>query len=177
MPLWRTSAIVIAALLAGWYLIGFFTAASIRTQIEIDAPPEAVWAVLNDTEAHGEWNPFFAWVKGDFVEGEPVEVAFQLGDTSRQVITPTVQVVSPDQELRWVGRIGFVGIFDAEHYFLLEETESGATVLHHGERFSGMLAHPLMALIGPATKDGFTAMNEALKARVEAQDAPVNTRP
>jgi len=83
--------------------------------------------------------------------------------------TPEVLVADKNAELRWVGRLGFKGIFDGEHYFILEETAEGTTILHHGENFTGILAYPLLALIKDDTLKGFEAMNKALKARVEPE--------
>ncbi len=56
----------------------------------------------------------------------------------------------------------------APHYFILEETANGTTIFHHGERFTGLLGYPLLFLIRKDTHNGFVAMNEALKSRVEA---------
>jgi hypothetical protein len=83
-------------------------------------------------------------------------------------IKPTVLEVIEDRELRWRGSVGFPGIFDGEHAFMLEETNRGTTRLRHEERFSGMLVYPLIALYGDRTRAGFEAMNAALKAQVEA---------
>ncbi len=80
--------------------------------------------------------------------------------------TPTVLVSDESQELRWIGRLGFKGIFDGEHYFIMEETAEGTTLFRHGETFSGMLAYVLFPLIGEDTEAGFNALNEALKSRL-----------
>ena len=81
--------------------------------------------------------------------------------------TPKVLAADKDAEFRWVGKLGFRGVFDGEHYFILEETGRGTTILHHGENFTGLLAYPLIGLIGDDTRAGFEAMNQALKERVE----------
>lgn len=38
---------------------------SITTEIEIAAPPDAVWAVLVDYDRYSEWNPFISKLSGD----------------------------------------------------------------------------------------------------------------
>ena len=35
-------------------------------------------------------------------------------------IQPTVLVVQPERELRWIGRLFIPGIFDGEHSFIIE---------------------------------------------------------
>lgn len=38
---------------------------SISTEIEVAAPPAAIWAVITDYERYLEWNPFLAKISGD----------------------------------------------------------------------------------------------------------------
>jgi hypothetical protein len=42
----------------------------LRREIEIDAPPERVWAVVTDFAAYPEWNPFIRRIRGELHEGE-----------------------------------------------------------------------------------------------------------
>jgi hypothetical protein len=57
--------------------------------------------------------------------------------------SPSVLVTTNDREFRWKGRLLFPGLFDGEHYFLLEDSPSGGTHFRHGERFSGLLVNLL----------------------------------
>jgi len=157
-----------AATLAIAYGAGQFMSKSIATEITIDAPADAVWSVLADTAAYADWNPFVTSLSGDLVKGATLAVTIQLQGKSPMKLVPEVLAAEPGRELRWVGKLGLRGIFDGEHYFILEETADGATVFRHGETFSGPLAYPLFALIRKDTKAGFEAMNAALKARAEA---------
>lgn len=149
------------------YGIGLFVGPSIRTQIEIAAPASQVWKGLVNGKAYPEWNPFIKHLSGDLVVGDQLKVSIQPEGKTPMNFTPNVLIADESKELRWVGRLGFKGVFDGEHYFKLEETSKGTTVLRHGESFKGILAYPLFALIGKDTKNGFNAMNEALKKRVE----------
>lgn len=46
----------------------------LRREIDIDAPPAAVWAVLTDTRSYSEWNPFIPHLAGELREGAKLEV-------------------------------------------------------------------------------------------------------
>jgi hypothetical protein len=37
----------------------------LRREIELDAPPERVWAVVTDFDAYPEWNPFIRQISGE----------------------------------------------------------------------------------------------------------------
>ena len=58
------------------------------------------------------------------------------------------------------------GVFDAEHYFLLEHISDNQTRLIHGGTFTGILA-PLMRKALAKTKEEFLRMNAALKTERE----------
>lgn len=161
------SATVLAVALVAAYGIGQFTSRIIATEIEINAPANVVWEELVDTEAYTDWNPFVKKLSGDLTVGNTLAVTVQSEGNSSMNFTPTVLVSDAGHELRWVGRLGFKGVFDGEHSFILEETSKGTTIFRHGETFTGMLAYVLFPLIGTDTKKGFNAMNNALKARVE----------
>ena len=168
MSILTTSAAIAATALVAAFGIGQIAGPSITTEIEIDAPASAVWKELADTDAYGDWNPFVRRISGDLEAGEYLEVTVGADGNSPMDFTPEVLVADENEELRWVGRLGFKGIFDGEHYFILEETDRGTTIFHHGETFTGLLGYPLIALIREDTHNGFLAMNEALKARAEA---------
>ncbi|WP_306258963.1 SRPBCC domain-containing protein [Pararhizobium sp. IMCC21322] len=167
MSFTSTSVSVVAAILIAAYSIGQFTSKSIATEIEIAAPASAIWAELANTADYADWNPFLKYLSGDLRVGSTLAVTIQSIGNSTMDFTPTVLVSDEAQELRWIGHLGFKGIFDGEHSFVLEETPMGTTIFRQNETFSGMLAFILFALIGNDTESGFKAMNEALKARVE----------
>jgi hypothetical protein len=86
---------------------------------------------------------------------------------------PTVLSVRPERELRWLGHLFFAGIFDGEHYFLLEPIGESRTRLTQGEKFSGLLVGPLSGTLS-ATESGFKAMNTALKLQAEQNSTQKN---
>jgi hypothetical protein len=139
-------------------------ARSIRTEVVIQAPPHAVWAVLTDFASHPDWDPLLTRIEGKAAVGERLTVRFDNGMTFR----PTVTEVEEGRVLEWFGQLLFGGLFDGRHRFELV-AEGDATRLVHSERFSGMLV-PLVKKVLADTERGFERLNLALKKRVERAD-------
>lgn len=138
----------------------------IETTVHLDARANEVWGVLADFPAYGEWNPFITAISGLLAEDERLEVRFVQGDGKPMTFRPRVLRVSPARQIRWLGKLGPGGLFDGEHYFVLEPQQDGTTVLTHGERFTGILV-PLMGKTFRDTEGGFASMNDALAARLK----------
>ena len=139
----------------------------LHTEIEIDAPPEAVWATLTNTDKFGEWNPFIHEMKGELAVGNTLSVTLGAPGKARMSFKPQVLRADENRELRWRGKLLVGGLFDGEHAFELQPTDKGTRFVHH-ERFSGLLVPLLKGMLERDTRPGFEAMNAALKQRVEA---------
>jgi hypothetical protein len=139
----------------------------IETNIEIDAPAARVWALLTDFSAMPAWNPFIRSISGDLAQGARLSVQIAPPGQSGVRFKPTVLALRPERELRWLGRVLIPGVFDGEHYFLLDPLGEARTRLTQGEKFSGVLVGFLSSALS-ATEAGFKAMNTALKQRAEA---------
>ncbi len=139
----------------------------IETTIDINAPPRVVWSLLTDFAAMPSWNPFIKSISGDLRTGSRLSVHIAPPGKAGMRFRPAVIAVRPERELRWLGHLLVSGLFDGEHYFLLEPTEKGVRFTH-GERFSGILVGLMRGMLA-TTEDGFRAMNMALKERAEGQ--------
>lgn len=137
----------------------------IETTAHLDAPAHEVWAVLTDFDSYGEWNPFITAIGGQLAEGERLDVTLTRSGGKARRFRPAVLRVSPARQIRWLGRLGPGGLFDGEHYLVLEPREDGTTRLTHGERFTGVLL-PVMTGLMDDTATDFEAMNAALAERV-----------
>ena len=139
----------------------------LETQIGIDATAERVWSLLVDFPSYPQWNPFIRSIEGIPEVGQSLNVLIQPQGAKSMRFLPTVLTAQPHHEFRWKGKLFLPGLFDGEHYFKLEENPEGGLTFHQGENFSGLLV-PLFrrSLDGP-TKQGFIAMNEALKREAE----------
>lgn len=134
----------------------------IEASIRINASPDRIYRILTDFARYAEWNPFIRPASGTPREGERLELTIA-GTRFR----PRVLVADPGREFRWLGKLGFGGLFDGEHYFLLRPDGPGATVVEQGERFRGLLVPLLRRKLDTDTVAGFRAMNEALRERAE----------
>lgn len=140
----------------------------LRTEIEISASAEAVWDILLDLPRHAEWNPFIRSISGEPAPGGTLKVTICPPGGKPMGFSPRVLAAEPGRELRGLGRVLLPGLFDGEHYFLLEPAGEGRVRLVHGERFSGLLLPLLKRSLETGTRAGFEAMSQALKARAEA---------
>ena len=138
----------------------------IATTIDIAAPPTRVWSILTDFPAHAQWNPFITAISGGLERGGRLSITVSSPDGKGMSFKPTLLAVQPNIELRWLGRLVLPGLFDGEHYFLLDPTPEG-TRFTHGENFSGLLVGVMGAKAFARIERGFEAMNQALKARAE----------
>ncbi|WP_211228388.1 SRPBCC domain-containing protein [Glycomyces tenuis] len=139
----------------------------IEETVRIEAPAHEVWTVLTDFPSYGEWNPTITSIEGVLAEGERLDVAVTMPSGWSNRFRPSVLRVSPARQFRWLGRLGPGGVFDGEHYFVLEPQDDDSTRFTQGERFTGVLV-PLMKRVFADTEQGFTAMNAALIERVAA---------
>ncbi|WP_416838343.1 SRPBCC family protein [Haloferax sp. DFSO52] len=140
----------------------------LTTSIEIDAPPEQVWAVLIDFDHYDEWNPFMRIV-GRANEGATLVVRLMPPGGGESAFEPDVTRSEKNREFGWLGHLVVPGLFDGEHRFRLEPLDDGErTRFEHSETFSGILAGITLRFIREKTEAGFEAMNEALKVRVES---------
>jgi len=156
----------IVILIVAIYGFGFTQSAQIRTEIEIDAPPEKVWAVLTDFASYPDWNPFIRKIEGIASVGETLNAEMHaLHMESAQSFSPTVLVADKNKELRWLGRLLVPAIFDGEHIFRIEKTQTGSRLMND-ENFRGIL---LLAFAMNDFIPSFDAANQALKKRVEAE--------
>ncbi|MGZ4149753.1 MAG: SRPBCC family protein [Actinomycetota bacterium] len=138
----------------------------IRSEIQIEATADEVWAVLSDFSTYGEWNPGFTRIEGRAEAGARLRIAVVRSGGRTMTIRPTVLVAEPGRELRWLGRFLLPWVFDGEHRFELREEEPGRVRFVQDERFRGLLVPFLRRMIEVDTLGTFERVNTALAARV-----------
>ena len=138
----------------------------IETTTDIRAPAARIWSILTDFPAYPTWNPFITAAEGELSTGARLKITIAPPGHRPMTFRPVVLVVEREWELRWRGRMLMPRLFDGEHAFGLEQRAETCRFLH-AERFSGMLLPLLGGGLFEATRQGFEAMNAALKQRAE----------
>ena len=133
--------------------------------IQIDAPPEAVWAVLTDLGRYQDWNPLFREASGQVAVGNRIKLRSVHPANGRMMtVKPKITVADPGAELSWVASLP--GIMSGEHRFTLTPA-GGGTQLVQSEAFRGLLAAFSLKTFTRA-EASFQGLNEALKQRAES---------
>lgn len=141
----------------------------IVTEIEIDAPPPAVWAVVREFDRYPEWNPS-AEAVGVGASSERYEITITLPGSGSRTTVPTVVVDDEPRELRWRGRLYVPGVIASGHRLVLDPLDDGErTRVTNAVTFEGLLAGVVVRRTGDELAASFERMNEALKDRVESE--------
>jgi hypothetical protein len=143
----------------------------ISASVDLDAPPERVWAVLTNTAEYSTWNPFITQIAGTLAVGERLDIRIAPPGGKPMRFRPTVTDLEPSHRLAWLGRLGIPGLFDGAHTFTLTELPDGRTQLVQSEEFSGVLVGISRKLL-TKTQAGFEAMHAALAVEVRKNPSP-----
>ena len=140
---------------------------TISTEILINTSKEKVWNILSDFPAYPDWNPFITEISGELKNGSRLNVVLKIDEKKESKFNPELISVIPGEKFCWRGKLVMKGVFDGTHYFILEETEDGKTLLTHGENFQGFLAGFILKRIKSETLAAFERMNLAMKEKAE----------
>ena len=138
----------------------------LRTEIEIKATPDKVWQILTCLDKYPEWNPFIHHAIGKAKVGEKVDI--KVGSGSKEMtLHCTVVKVEPNKELCWKYHVALPILFSGEHSFIIEQVEGSKIRFIDREIFNGLLVSTQAKDIDTNSRQGFEAMDKALKARAE----------
>jgi uncharacterized protein YndB with AHSA1/START domain len=139
------------------------------SEIEISAPPEAVWAVLTELERWPSWN---SDVKSMMVQGPLAPGSVFRWKAGPGTIESTIDRVEPPRLIAWTGMT--LGI-KAIHFWHLEPRGSG-TFVRTEESYEGLVTRlfrrPIQKTLDRALDDGL----RSLKAEVERHTAKKDTQ-
>jgi hypothetical protein len=139
---------------------------NIQTEILINTDITKVWDVLMNFDNYPKWNPFITSISGERKLGSRLTVSINPPGGKGMTFKPNILTLEANKEFRWKGKLGINGIFDGEHYFILESVDKDITKFIHGEKFSGLLV-PFVRKMLDKTQKGFQLMNESIKNECE----------
>lgn len=140
----------------------------IREVVEVDASPAVVWRHLVDLPGWSAWNHLSPQAVGVPEAGGTMRLVIPGPLGLRVPSAVCMEEVTPEHALVWSGSLPVPGLFAAVHGFDLEALPGGRTRIVHHETFRGLLVRPLLWLLGARGGARHRAVNEALKAVVEA---------
>jgi len=140
----------------------------VEHRIGIQAPAEVIWGLIHDLASWETWNPTYPKASGDIHIGSTLEMTLQLPGQTPQQIKPLVLEWVPNEQLHW--RLSMMGgLVKTTRYIEIENLAEASCIVSNGEFFAGIMGPTAVRRMGGSIRRGFAAMNEALKARAEAQ--------
>jgi hypothetical protein len=137
--------------------------------IDIEAPPETVWALVADTEAHSSFDP----TSGRIAGGPPEENArLRIHSALRSDKGVRVRVIafSPPRRMAWRERSAF-GLLWGVRSFAVDPLGRGSTRFTISEEFGGPLL-PWVERSLPDMTPAFEGFCRGLKELAEAHAPP-----
>ncbi|MGH7644541.1 MAG: SRPBCC family protein [Gemmatimonadales bacterium] len=144
----------------------------IRTTTDIHAPPDAIWQALTDLPKYPEWNPYITRANGAVEVGERLELRVELPGGGARTLRPLVIEAESNRQLTWVEEGWLPGMLDGHHSFTIVPRGQDRTHVVHRATFTGLLLPFLRARLETNVREGFEAMNRALKARAQGGGGP-----
>ncbi|MEO1063209.1 MAG: SRPBCC domain-containing protein [Actinomycetota bacterium] len=134
-----------------------------ETTIDIDATPDAVWAVLGDVTSWPSWDSGVTSVEGALALGQKLTVA--VAANPGRAFPLKVAELDPPHRMVWTGGMP-LGLFRGERTYTVDDLGDGRSRFRMAERFSGPLARIITKRI-PDLQPSFDQFSAGLKARVE----------
>jgi len=138
----------------------------IEHRLGIQAPPEAIWAVIYDVDNWSRWNPLYTQASGQVRIGTQLTLTLNLDGRPPQTIMPTIIDWVPNEQIHWKLKM-LGGLVRSTRYLEIEALGETGCIFSNGELFEGPLGPTVAKRLRPAIRAGFSAMGEAVKARVE----------
>ncbi|MEP6968146.1 MAG: SRPBCC domain-containing protein [Pseudomonadota bacterium] len=140
----------------------------IEHRLGIQAPPEAIWALVADIAGWGDWNPLYPKAEGVMRIGAPLSLTVALPGKAPRAIRPVVVDWVPNEQLLW--RLSMLGgLIKSTRYMEIEQLTETGCIFSNGEMFEGLLGPTVARRVRGPIRAGFAAMGEAVKAKAEAR--------
>jgi hypothetical protein len=143
---------------------------SVRAEVDIDAPIEQVWRILNDIDRYGEWNPFTPKVETTLRIGDPIHLQVRLVG---ERLTQRVEWITRNEPytLGWEMKLGARCVLHAERVQVLTAIDESRTHYMTEDTFTGWLRSLVVGVFGKAMERGFRDCGLGLKKAAESRPA------
>lgn len=108
---------------------------SYEVQIDIDAPPAAIWARLTNAKDFPSWNSTVSAIEGEIAQGQ--KLAIRVPVAPGRTFSPRVVALEPEKEMVWAD--GMAPMFRGERTFRLTPAAGGKTTFSMVEVFTGVM--------------------------------------
>lgn len=132
----------------------------VKTRIE--APAEAVWALLVDAGAYPSWNSTVVGIEGDIQKGKAIQLTSTVDP--KRAFKLSVDELEPNRRMVWSSGMP-LGLFKGERTLQLRPVDGGVE-FEMEEVFSGLMA-PLITRAIPDLQPSFDQWGADLKKRAE----------
>ena len=111
-----------------------FTSFEINEKIEIDASKEEVWNTIIDFDNYAQWNSQLAYLGGAVEPNGKLHLKLSAEGTDPYEFKPDISYWEENTKFAWIAITGVPRVFDGEHFFELEETADGKTLVTNRRR-------------------------------------------
>jgi hypothetical protein len=139
----------------------------VEHRLGIQAPAEKIWEAFAELESWPSWNPMYPRAKGVIRIGEALSLTEKVEGLGERESTPRIVDWVPHAQLIWAEKLGFMS--SAVRFFEIEQLDDAGTgcIFANGAIFNGFFGEGYGHKRRRQLKAAFTAVGEALKARVE----------
>lgn len=130
----------------------------------IDASPERIWTLLEDTSGYAAWNPAVVSLEGRIANGEKIKLVASVNP--KRTFTLTVSELEPCRRMVWSDGMA-LGLFRGVRTIALRPQGEAQTEFTMQEIYSGPLAKLITKAI-PDLNESFAQFADGLKAAAEA---------
>ena len=140
----------------------------IKTEIEIEAPIEKVWAILTDFNNWQGWNPTVKRTSGEAKLGSKLDITMRSkGPKDGPTYKPIITELEAPKHFRFRASMLSSILMRNEKLCQLERSSDGNTKLTHSEFFSGLMPRLMCAKLESGVPIMLKMMNKALKKKAE----------
>ena len=141
---------------------------TIRTEIEISAPPAKVWSLITDINSWQEWSPTINASQGEAKVGSKLSITMMGKEEGKDgpKYNPKILKLDKPNYFHWRAHMMASFIFTNDKIFEIKETSTG-TKLIHTETFKGLMAAMFRGQMTKGVPPMLNAMNQALKEKAE----------